>query len=92
MARFFDDMNRSGNATCPICKTDKPGKVLLVPIPGTEEGNNVQAQQLHAECAYIVGCEYYQAYKLETAEAAKRAAEVMDEADRAMDKAKKTID
>lgn len=53
--RFFEEMNVTGDP-CPICRTfDKTkGRVLLIPIPGTEEGNNVKAQQIHEDCARLV--------------------------------------
>lgn len=42
------------DCVCPICKTGKSGPVILVPIPGTEVGNNVEAQQVHVLCAKLV--------------------------------------
>lgn len=88
MARFFDDMNRSDGVVCPICKTDGPGKVLLVPIPGTVEGNVQQAQQLHADCAYLVGSEYYYAMRNEEAEAMEKSEAAMEKAQASRDKAR----
>ena len=35
---------------CPICKTNKPGKVVLIPIVGTQEDGNAQAEQVHLDC------------------------------------------
>lgn len=59
MTRFFDDMNRAGGAVCPICKTDAEQEVLLVPKRGTEQGNIVEAAQVHRDCAFMVGHAYY---------------------------------
>lgn len=92
MARFFDDMNRSNGAVCPICKTDGPGKILLVPIPGTEEGNIMQAQQIHAVCAWLVGREYYDAVGDSDLEITRRAQEAMAEAEAAMEKSQANRD
>ncbi len=92
MARFFDDMNRSNGAVCPICKTDGPGKILLVPIPGTEEGNIMQAQQIHADCAWLVGREYYDAMGDSEEEAIRKADDAIRNAKAAIDKAEKAKD
>ena len=42
------------NFECPICKSTADAPVVLVPIPGTEEGRTVQAKQVHAECYRLV--------------------------------------
>lgn len=62
---FFDGMNKSGGAVCPICKTQDDGQILLVPIPGTEEGNKAQSHQIHRDCAYLIGKAYVEAFKSE---------------------------
>ena len=59
--RFFEAFNSSGGSVCPVCKTSKEGRVLLVPIPGTEDGNTSQAQQFHEHCAKEVACALVQA-------------------------------
>jgi len=38
------------NFKCPICGSNKDKPVVLVGIPGTEEGGNMQAEQVHTEC------------------------------------------
>ena len=48
--RTFPHPNMVGNWKCPICKTSLDASVMLVPIAGTEEGNNQQALQAHAGC------------------------------------------
>lgn len=48
--RVFQHPNRSGGFRCPICKTSADRPVVLVGIPGTENGNIQQAAQAHAEC------------------------------------------
>ena len=64
--RFFDKMNSSNGEVCPICGTAKDGKVLLVPIPGTEDGNISEAKQIHADCAHLVASYYVLAKNNET--------------------------
>lgn len=47
--RVFDHPNMH-NFTCPVCKTRADQPVVLVPIPGTEQGNIAEAEQVHKEC------------------------------------------
>lgn len=47
--RVFEHPNMSG-FLCPICKTAADQPVVLVGIPGTEEGRIQQASQVHKEC------------------------------------------
>ena len=35
---------------CPVCLTSKDAPVVLVGIPGTEDGNIMKAEQVHSEC------------------------------------------
>ena len=46
------------NFQCPICKTSTDAPVVLVPILGTEDGNKVQAEQVHSEC-YVLVCKMH---------------------------------
>lgn len=46
----FAKPNTAHGFECPICHSGKEEPVVLVPIPGTEEGNICQAKQVHAEC------------------------------------------
>ena len=49
--RTFEKGNWSSPETlCPICKTQDKGEVVLVPIAGTEDGNNMEAIQVHTKC------------------------------------------
>ena len=48
--RTFKKGNWSENDCCPVCETQKDGEVTLVPIHGTEDGNNVQATLVHTQC------------------------------------------
>lgn len=50
--RFFAEINKSGE--CPICSSNKDGRVILVPKPGTQKGNIAEAHQIHENCAYLV--------------------------------------
>ena len=43
------------NFGCPICKTAKDAPVVLVGVPGTEDGNVMEAKQVHSEC-YVLWC------------------------------------
>jgi hypothetical protein len=38
------------NFSCPICHTSDDRPIVLVPISGTQEGHNCQAEQIHADC------------------------------------------
>lgn len=48
--RQFLHPNMTGGFECPVCLTGKDLPVVLVPIPGTEEGNIQQAKQVHTKC------------------------------------------
>ena len=52
--KVFDHPNLSHGWKCPICKTSADQPVTLVGIPGTGEGNIMEAQQVHAECFKVV--------------------------------------
>lgn len=45
----FSEPNMDG-FKCRICRTSAKAPVVLVPIPGTENGNIQQAEQIHKEC------------------------------------------
>jgi hypothetical protein len=47
----WDPKNATGDKiVCPVCKTDKKGEVVLLPIRGKQKGNNCQAIQVHLSC------------------------------------------
>lgn len=48
--RTFPHFNQSNGAVCPMCKTNEDCETVLVPIPGTEDGNIMQARQVHKKC------------------------------------------
>lgn len=48
--RVFKKPNTSGGWKCPICKTDDEKEVVLVGIAGTQEGRNIEAEQVHLDC------------------------------------------
>jgi hypothetical protein len=48
--RVFDHFNSSCGAKCPVCNTSADAPTVLVPIPGIEDGGNVEAKQVHKEC------------------------------------------
>lgn len=53
--RVFDHPNMM-NFLCPVCKTAADMPVVLVGIPGTEQGNIQEAKQVHKKC-YDLICE-----------------------------------
>ena len=48
--RVFQHPNKTDNWKCPICKTDEDKEVVLVGIIGTEDGYNIEAEQVHLVC------------------------------------------
>ncbi len=48
MLRVFDNINKSDN--CYVCGTNKDGKVTLIPVMNTQEGNIAEAKQVHLDC------------------------------------------
>lgn len=52
--RTFDHPNYNDDFECPVCKTSADAPVTLVGIPGTEDGGNMEALQVHAECWALV--------------------------------------
>ena len=48
--KTFKHPNTGHGWKCLVCNTSKDEPVVLVGIPGTEDGNNMQAEQVHAEC------------------------------------------
>ena len=47
--REFEHPNMT-NFKCPICKSSKDAPVVLVGIPGTEDGGIMEAGQIHSDC------------------------------------------
>jgi len=50
MTKIFEHGNWSHNEQCPICGTDDDRRVVLIRILGTEDGQNMQAVQVHLDC------------------------------------------
>ena len=46
--KIFENFNQNSN--CPICKTNKEGKAVLIPIDGTNKDNISEAIQVHLDC------------------------------------------
>jgi len=46
--RIFKGFNKNGK--CPICGTNEDKVTVLIGIIGTEERNNIQAEQFHLDC------------------------------------------
>ena len=61
MGRIFEKPNLGNRWTCPICNTNEEKPVILVPIPGRQEGNICEAKQVHLDCAKIVAINYVRA-------------------------------
>jgi len=56
--RVFDTYNKTMGDVCPICGTNDEGKVVLVGIDGTQEGNNIEARQYHVSCISLTEMPY----------------------------------
>jgi hypothetical protein len=52
--RAFKKPNLGSGWKCPICDTSEEKEVVLVGIIGTEDGNNIQAEQIHLDCIDLV--------------------------------------
>ena len=48
--RIFKEGNWNTKETCPICKTQKKGEVVLIAIEGKQKGFNCEALQVHLDC------------------------------------------
>lgn len=46
--RLFDKFPEE--RTCPVCNSNEVGKCFLIPIHGTGEGYNYEAQPVHYRC------------------------------------------
>ena len=46
----FPHFNQDNDAVCPMCKTNEDCETVLVPVPGTECGNIMEARQVHKKC------------------------------------------
>lgn len=51
--RIFKEPNNTADWKCPICKTNDIKPVTLVEIIGTQEGNNIEAEQIHVDCIQL---------------------------------------
>lgn len=48
--RTFEQGNWSNGSVCKLCAESTSGEVILVPINGTKDGNNIEACQVHTKC------------------------------------------
>ena len=48
--KVFKKPNISAGWKCPVCKKSDNEEVVLIGIVGTQEGNNIQAEQFHLKC------------------------------------------
>ena len=51
--RIFDHPNLT-NFTCPLCNTNEDYPVTLIGIEGSEDGNIVEAVQVHIKCLKLL--------------------------------------
>ena len=47
--KIFKNFNKAGKP-CVICGTKGNGQVTLIPIDGTEDDGNIEAEQVHINC------------------------------------------
>lgn len=52
--RIFKGSNIDNNWVCPICKENTDKEVTLVGIDGTQDGYNIQAEQVHIDCLELI--------------------------------------
>ena len=50
--RVFPTYPANGVNVCPVCGTQDDGQTVLVPIDGTQEGNEMQAIPTHLHCIF----------------------------------------
>jgi len=48
MSRVFEEFNPMGK--CPLCRTNKNEKTVLISMAGTQRGHICQAEQFHLDC------------------------------------------
>jgi len=48
--RIFNHPAITDDWKCPICNTNEDKPIVLIPIAGTRQGNNMQAEQFHVDC------------------------------------------
>lgn len=48
--KVFKHPNLSNNWQCPLCFTNDDKEVVLIGIVGTQDGFNIEAEQIHLEC------------------------------------------
>ena len=58
--RIFEKPNLSNDWKCPICGTSDIKEVVLIGIEGTQEDNNIQAEQFHLDCLNLVWNKSYE--------------------------------
>lgn len=52
--RIFEHPNISSGWKCPICGTNDDKQIALIGIAGTENGRNMEAEQIHIECIDLI--------------------------------------
>jgi hypothetical protein len=50
MSRVFEHFPATGLSKCPVCDGNHDGPTILIPIYGTEDGNNMEAVPAHIDC------------------------------------------
>ena len=62
--RVFPKVNLNNNWVCPICGKNNDKEVVLIPVYGTEEGNNMKANQYHLDCINLIEEEFKEGMKI----------------------------
>ena len=52
--KAFKEPNLSNKWKCPICNKADKKEVVLIGIVGTEEDNNMEAEQFHLDCIELL--------------------------------------
>jgi hypothetical protein len=63
MNRVFEHFPETAGSVCPVCSERHDGPTILIPIHGTQDGNNVEAVPAHIECV-IDNLTYSKEHKL----------------------------
>jgi len=48
--RIFNNFNKTNDRVCPICKTNEDKETVLIVLDGPEDGNMIEATQVHLKC------------------------------------------
>lgn len=83
--RIFEHPNKEMNWRCPICGKDTDKPVVLAGIYGTEDGGNIQAEQIHLDCIDLTYYKDMNALAMKWQDAQEYVNELRDEWDKKED-------